>query len=451
MINKKILALAVAAAFTTNAFAAVDLDDKDEKGVYLASELVAKATVTDGMVTFTDTNNDANVSVVAGFDIAASATKYVRIDLVNAKFGAADPTLVSTGSITSANVQTGGEAAAFAIFEVIANTGVAKGDTFTLDSPTFTVSATAASTVTYSLYENALDAINKTPNTTYKTVSKTLTSTKAASTGKFAVAQTVGNGKVKALSGDAFKKFNVEGDTTALIGTVGELDTSLVLDGDVSTLNLAGAPTTAAMLIPVTAQVIKFTGDFSFGDWTVVDDGDCTGTSEVTSSLDDGNAVLTTVAVDPTDPIALCVTLDGTTDVAKKSSYSAELVTSKLTNAIGSIIYDTTTIHVPYLTTFSGYNQRIYLLNSGSTPANYTITFAGKEVGVTATAGSGATGTIPAKSMVAVKSSDIVTLAGKTRTSADIEVETASANISATTQIINADGSTDTLVLKAKP
>jgi hypothetical protein len=70
------------------------------------------------------------------------------------------------------------------------------------------------------------------------------------------------------------------------------------------------------------------------------------------------------------------------------------------------------------------------------------------EAGVTETAGTAASGTVPANSLMTVKASDMVTLTGKTRTTATIEVETADANISATTQIVNlSDGSTDTLVL----
>jgi hypothetical protein len=429
MINKKILALAIATAFSTNTFA-IDMDSLTEAGVKVASE--ATGTVTAGLFTLTNNTNALDFTVKAGFTIAATTKKYVRIDLTNAKFGAA-PALTSANFLAPGVIQQGGAADdAFVIFEVTAHgtNPVLAADVVTLATASYKVSSTAASSATYALYETALDAINKTPNTTYKTESAPLTTIVSVTTGT-----------VTATSTSAFKAFKVEGDTSATVANFGIVDAANIVDAPTA-LAADGAVVDATDLISITPQVIKFTGDFSVGTWSARLTN-CAGAAQ-TAALNTAKTELTTTALNPHVPVNLCQTVDGKVVIAK-NSYSAMLVTSALTNTTGSVVYDTTSIAVPFLTTYSGYNQRIYLKNVSTVAANYSITFA-SEADVTATAGTAATGSVPAKTVLAINASDIVTLVGKTRTTATIEVETADANISATTQIIGTGG-TDTIVL----
>ena len=115
--------------------------------------------------------------------------------------------------------------------------------------------------------------------------------------------------------------------------------------------------------------------------------------------------------------------------------------------SLGTIAYDTTSITLPYISTFADYNQRIYINNKGATAAYYSTTF-DTESGTTAAAGASGTGTIAAGEIAMIKVSDLVTLTGGTRAAAVIEIEAAAADIEATTQIINlSDGGTDTLTL----
>jgi hypothetical protein len=440
MINKKILALAIATAFSTNTFA-IDMDSLTEAGVKVASE--ATGTVTAGLFTLTNNTNALDFTVKAGFTIAATTKKYVRIDLTNAKFGAA-PALTSANFLAPGVIQQGGAADdAFVIFEVTAHgtNPVLAADVVTLATASYKVSSTAASSATYALYETALDAINKTPNTTYKTESAPLTTIVSVTTGKFVTAAVAGTGTVTATSTSAFKAFKVEGDTSATVANFGIVDAANIVDAPTA-LAADGAVVDATDLISITPQVIKFTGDFSVGTWSARLTN-CAGAAQ-TAALNTAKTELTTTALNPHVPVNLCQTVDGKVVIAK-NSYSAMLVTSALTNTTGSVVYDTTSIAVPFLTTYSGYNQRIYLKNVSTVAANYSITFA-SEADVTATAGTAATGSVPAKTVLAINASDIVTLVGKTRTTATIEVETADANISATTQIIGTGG-TDTIVL----
>ena len=142
--------------------------------------------------------------------------------------------------------------------------------------------------------------------------------------------------------------------------------------------------------------------------------------------------------------VYFCVTL-AADDVIAKGAYSAAMsVNTDITGAIGSIKYDTTTIEVPYITTYDGYNQRIFIDNRGSTAAYYSTTFT-TESGVTAAAGASGTGTLPANTMSVVKVADLVTLTGGTRGSATMEIEAQSSSIFVTSQIVDlGTGVTDT-------
>ena len=88
------------------------------------------------------------------------------------------------------------------------------------------------------------------------------------------------------------------------------------------------------------------------------------------------------------------------------------------------------------------------MVNRGATAATYSMTFQ-PETGVTAVAGTGATGTIPAGGTLSVKASDIVTLTGKTRVAATLNIVAATANVSVATQQVNlSDKGTDTVTYK---
>lgn len=446
MMNKKILAAAVAATFAFNANA-IDMDLATEAGAKVASE--ATGTVTLGKFTILNDSGTLNFTVKAGFTIAVNTKKYVRIDLTNATFGAI-PALTATNFLAPGVIQTGGAVDdAFVVFEITAHgtNPVAAADIITLAAASYKVSATAASSAQYALYDTALDAINQAPNATFKVADAPLTTVASVSSGKITATPVAGIGAVTATSASGFKKFAVEGNTTATVANLGSVDAALILTAGTGALAADGQAVAAVDLIPATTQVITFAGDFSYGTWSANTNTDCTtGASVVTTTLNTDKTQLVSAAVNPHVPVFLCQLVDGT-KVIEKNSYTATLGTTLQSGTTGSVVYDTTSIAVPYLTTYSDYNQRIYLINSSSVDANYTVSFT-SEAGVTATAGTAATGTVPAKSMLAVKATDIVTLAGKTRTTAVIEVETADANISATTQTVNlSDGSTDTIVL----
>ena len=127
---------------------------------------------------------------------------------------------------------------------------------------------------------------------------------------------------------------------------------------------------------------------------------------------------------------------------------------SPFTNDIGTIHYDTITVEVPYITNLSNYNQRVYIVNDGPTPADFVIEFIPEE-GFTATAGTQATGTVEAGTTLVLNGSGILAdvtdgVRTRTRSAAKLYIDGKDDDIQVMLQQVNAgDGSTDTTVLNA--
>jgi len=456
MLNKKILAAAVAAAFTLNANAAVDLN-ADTGDFVIAAESVDTSDLNgDGLVVLTGTAQ--NVVMDAGFSIATSTSKYVRFDLTNGEFATItgfDDDATTGGGDTGNNtevtaVSAGGVGETYAIFEIAADNIDILQTTDLYLFATYAMNNNSTLSTTYKLFETAQQAIDNV-SSGLSTSNGVIGKIESALTGTFGDAQTV-----TATVADEFKKFGGAASTTLNNIDVADLD-------DTSESYLFPDTTTAFddTNLATGSATLTFSGDFSFGEftfggssWGYDEDGVFTATAATEN--DDGTVE---VAYAASSLVVNTTDVDATVDAANKGSYSvvlADLAVTGVTpaNAIGdyseasgTIIYDTTSISVPYLTTFSGYNQRIYIVNSGTQDATYTTTFTSED-GVTATAGSMATGVVPAGEMLAIKATDLVTLTGKTRTSAVIEIEAQDTAIVATSQTVNLfDGGTDTVAL----
>ena len=221
--------------------------------------------------------------------------------------------------------------------------------------------------------------------------------------------------------------------------------------------------------------VITFTGDFSYGNWalalvTTTPAGDsCDGGTlfqpdallSTSSSLVFDN--FTQAEIQDNDYV-LCVDIEGmTSDVEdnllvgmenpwengnriQESDYSAILswdtvlpsviadVTSggwnellgadatPVTDEMGSVIYDSITVDVPFMSTFTDYKQRFHLTNNGPTAATYMFEFT-PEVGTTVNAGAAASGVIPAGASIVVQTADIIaSFDGRSRTAALLHI-----------------------------
>ena len=114
-------------------------------------------------------------------------------------------------------------------------------------------------------------------------------------------------------------------------------------------------------------------------------------------------------------------------------------------DAIGMIRQNGSTYQLPMVTTFEGYNNRIIIVNRSGRAARYSMTFT-TEDGVTATAGSAASGMVGANQAMLLRTSEVVNLDGGNRAAITLSVVGSPSNIDVLTQIVNLnDKSTDTV------
>ena len=135
-----------------------------------------------------------------------------------------------------------------------------------------------------------------------------------------------------------------------------------------------------------------------------------------------------------------------TVKFAKASAADNAFAAPEFMDELGRFPRNGTTVHIPYMTIFDGYNQRLVLSNRGTKDASYEITFRPEE-GVMATAMDMAMGTLMAGATVTMKAADLVMLEGGSRTAATIDVVARPDDIDVTSVIVNKDGGgTDTVV-----
>lgn len=464
MVSKKILAVAIAAAFSSQAFAVINLNDKDDAGSKLT--FAKEALTTNTTVTGNDSgtyyriggaaNTVLDTKMEYGTGIANTQKRFLRVDLSGAIF-----TTLSNLSSASANaagvlVQGGQNKDTYAILEVTATGAVPQAEVVTVNVDELAISGSSNVAITGTVYETLTAAVNQTPNTALNT--KNLSSPIKTATG---VKVTATPATVTADVNESFKKF-VAGSGTTVYQNLGTLAVAVeagVLDRD----------TTAAVIgdvIVVASSKVKLAGDFSVGTFSLAaapaSAANCsagstlllnTAKTESTTYTGPNDITLTTIAAQET----LCIVAPGD-KVIPKGSYTATITFEKVANsafapaaqtvAFGTVAHNGTTIQVPYLTTLADYNQRLVLVNRGGADANYTITFT-PEAGNTATAKAAATGTLAAGKTTIVKAADVVSLSGNTRTAATINIVAVSGNIDAATTTVNlADKSTDTVKLQ---
>jgi hypothetical protein len=473
--NKKTLALAVAAGLGLtgmSAQAAYDLDT----GTPGADNIIALETLSTGNVTpnaggtanhpdvvdGAATDMEANAAI--GVGISAGEDLFVRYDLDNAIFGAGSaPTLTSTGNVAIATAQGGSTSATFITFQVSANQNVLQGETLTFSLSELAVVDPGASVgLSVAVYETLTQAVAQ------GDALKTASSTSMDPFVSFASGL-----KLTSAAATSGNTADVEQDFEAF--TNASYNTAMAGIGSAA-IELNGTPVNAQdgtlailddMFNSATSSVV-ISGDFTGANSTVTADANelqlgivganCAGaTGMATNNAGTASTGLFVAALNTN--AELCYSAGG--DTIPEGTYEVTVTFSEglvadqsnpasaLTGPIGAITHNGTTVELPYLTTFEDYNQRIVMVNRGGQDAEYSISDFQTESDTTAVAGTAATGTIPAGGSAVVKVSDVVTLTGKTRTAATVNIVAATGNISvATTQVNLADSSTDTIVLQ---
>ena len=444
MLNKKLLAASIAVAFSSSTFA-VDFTDKDAEPTVFESS-IATSQATDGVVTVDGTAAaDVSAEFKAGFTIGSGTSKYLLVKLSGGVFTTDAPTLTLANG-TAAIASGGSEGDATVLFEVTATADVAASDMLTFDAASYDLEVGDSFEVSATLYETAGNAVNEVPNTQLASASGTVAVFASSNTGIFT---TQDNAEAKVAL--EFTAFGGTVGSEVYTDELGTIDVSRIV-GTVTSYTPAGAAVSFTDLVEGT-QDVTISGDFSTGTWALSTDG-CTTTNAADSETDGELTYEDLVVHDGTTETVYTLCVENVAVNSKyaafaKSDYSATLEGDELTGSLGSVVYDTLSVSVPYLTTFGDYNQRIYIVNSSAVDVDYSFTSFLSEEDNEAEAGDKAEGTVPAKGMIAVKATDIVSLKNQTRTSATLELDAQPAVITVTTQTVNTGGdkATDTVVL----
>jgi hypothetical protein len=466
MLSRKQLAIG-ALAFAGSSAMAFDLDLTTQTSeTYALESLDTDSSVVVGTATYYDVDNASNALDVFGaygVGVINGAQTFVRYDLTNGVFGAVPSATISGMAGT---VVTGGTVGASSVvFQFTASAAISAGaDTTMVASQYAAIDTASGVAVTRKIFETS----------TLANSNGTALATKTAASGANLIDFTSGvsstiagatTGNVASVAA-AFATFTGATPRLAVIGsaTVTAAGTTAApvrfQDGTTIDSNLQE-------MLNTTTSTFVVTGD-SFGSLTqtfgLSDSTTCAGTPTALTANAAGTAsvatALTTLLPLTTAAKTACMTIattNGTTQIPKGNHtiaitfqpLDATIVNTPaaVTGTIGTIAHDGTTVELPYLTTFSDYNQRVVMTNRGTTAATYNVTPFQTEAGVTAAAGTGASGSIPAGGVAVVKTSDIVTLTGGTRAAATLSIIASDANVNvATTQVNLSDGSTDTVI-----
>jgi hypothetical protein len=441
-------AIAVVASGQASA-AVIDIDVATDQKLAYADE--AKGALTDGKVAVV--KEGVNTSVTGSVDIAAAkaSVRYMRFDLTNGVFDGAPVLVVKTkadcsdvASVTA--IEGGGTAQAFATFKVTAAEAMIATCDWTLTPGTgFKVDPAATLNMQYSVYET----VGQSSQTVYS-----LATVKSVDMLNFVSGYTPANA-IKSSNATAtvasdFRSFDntANGVADGTLTSLGKVVVADVVTAGTVTRNLAGATATKADYLTA-AQDITITGDVSQATFTFQTSADCTGgTKACTANADNTACTITATAADAN--WFVCAQYSGLAAglKANKGAYSLGYGTeTAVTGTLGSVVYDTISVEIPYLTTYAGYNQRIFLDNRGTVDANYTTSFT-TESGVTAAGGTASAGALTAGEITVMKAIDLVTFTGGSRGTGTLELEANAANLKITTQIVDlGTGVTDTILL----
>ena len=431
------------------AMSAIDVDVTTDQKLDYATELKGTADA-NGRVAIA--KNGTNMTVNGSTDIAAaaSAVRYVRFDLTNGVFNGAPglgmKSKADCGTDLAGVLEGGGDGQSFATFKLTPVEALVATCDWTM-TPGTGIKMDPASdlSISYGIYET----VGQSTQTVYA-----LAAVKTVAMANF-VAGSVPASVVTATNATAtvasdFRSFDntANGVVNGTLTSLGMLDVSKVVSTTQATLTLAGA-TAAASDFLTAAQTVTITGDVSQAVYTSQTGADCTGgTIACTANTAKTSCAITATAANADTYLCAAYATLATGLKANKGAYSVALSTDTgVAGALGSVVYDTISIEIPYVTTYAGYNQRIFIDNRGTVTADYSTTFT-TEDGVTAVSGTGGTGTLAASKITVVKVSDLVTFTGGTRGSATLELEANAANLKVTTQIVDlGTGMTDTILL----
>jgi hypothetical protein len=387
-----------------------------------------------------------NLTFQAGFSLSATP-KYIRLDLLNGQFGNASSAgaFMPSGSYSTTLAAGGAEGDDFIIAEVVATSVIGNATSFTLPSDRFYILDTSKPlSVRYRLYDSATAAIND------GDIIVEITSVLAK------VEQGLGNNFAETFTqrvgfGDDFLRFvpNFRSPSTFLLGDATKTLASLArFNADRLLLDEVRLASTSAVItdfrtllanINTASPTATISGDFSSIKAFMNSDNNCAGTSYDLANYLNERQLKISLDNLIAYPV-LCISAENNKIVVKRSAYQLDLGIGAASSKFGEIAYDAATVDLPYITTYSGYRQRILLVNHAGYDVKYNTEFTAEgNAADTFTSGDAALGVIPANSTLKLDALDLVNMnsAKTNRISARLLIDAKPADISVAVQILS--------------
>jgi hypothetical protein len=429
-------------------------------------------TITDNNVVNTATpvvsTGALDMKVVPGFAVVATGSYFMRMDLTNAIIATVpilgtwgDDLGGTTGLMTATLASGGASGASTAIYKMSSSiTGQTTTDSVTVPMTNIAALGTATVSTKLSFYTTLAQATNAVANTNIGSKSQSLVA--------FAdvVTPTVTPTSPGASVSSNFKnwsKTTAAGNASTTDASIGSITHPISAS---KTFDIDGTLAVSADGYLPASSVLTVSGDLSSGTWYMDTANTCplagpTGTATIAATkkltLNAAKTAGTTTGTIFDASAFVCHQVDGTNSIPAgaytiSATYApaaaGDLALTWAGSSLGTVTRNGTTNQINYLTTFTGYNQKVILTNRGSVAGTYTFTFQ-TEADTTAVAGTKATGTLAANSVTVIKATDLVTLTGKSRASATFTAVLASGNVGvATTQVNLSDGATDTVTYR---
>ncbi len=465
MLSRKTLGVAGAAILgsmallvTNPANATINLEDGMGKVKYAQETLTTAGEIMrDGVKYYTVTNgaNAQNMSGKLGFD-SGTTPLFVRFDLTNMVFATtplSDDSLVgATTSRVAGGTVTATKNDSWAVFRVTEPT--VADEVVTLAPTALGVMVDQPGSAKISVYLSITDALAG--NDDYfrmKEVPGAVSVTSGANV-------TVTKGMDVADVATGFEEFVNRTGTGIPPDGVGEVGTIMIAPATATLGALNSAQVTAADVYTAADTTITVAGDFSDAVGQHYTSGDSCVTARTGDTNDlsstTGMGTLTVSEAEAAGGASVCLLEEADMEIPSapymvtvkfaKAAAANAFAAPEFMGELGRFPRNGTTVHIPYMTTYEGYNQRLVLSNRGTTDAAYEIEFRPEE-GVMATGTDMAMGTLMAGATVTMKAADLVMLTGGSRTAATINLVAEPMNIDVTSVTVNMETrGTDTVV-----
>jgi len=411
-----------------------------------AEESLVQSDYQDGNVLLSSASDTLDIRFKAGFGLS-NDRRYIRIDLINGAFNSVFPSSgVASDVLYDSTISAGGAIGEeYIIIEVSASPAVGPDTEFTLENNSFLLyDINKPLTVVYSLFDSVTAAVYQQESlySLQGTFLKFIDSFGTKFTYSFS--HNVGFGQDFLRFNPTFRSPSTFalGDATESVASVGKVLLSQLILDDVLLPSTSEQITDFRLLLPsinTDKDIVTISGDFSTARYFLNEDDNCAGASVELAEYSNSRTI--SISLDElVDFPVFCIAAESNEIAIQRSAYQIDLGIGIESTLLGEVVYDAATIDLPYITDYSGYRQRIILVNHAGYDVRYFTEFTSEqEVIDNYIVNDLAKGVIPAGSTLKLNANDLVTISEgvPTRVSARILVDAKPKDISAAIQILS--------------